>query len=75
MAAQLDGIERFNATVLADNGPARGILDRYGAEWIRDEAGVVTTTIPVPRTDQLPLDATKISEVARMARQVIGAFD
>ena len=56
VAARVDGIERFNANVLSDNEPARGVLDRYDAEWVRDEPGVVTTTIPVPGPEQLPVD-------------------
>ena len=33
IAARVCGVQRFTARLLAENGPMRAILDRYGAEW------------------------------------------
>lgn len=74
VAAGVDGVERFTANILADNGSARAVLDRYDVTWDRDEPGVVTTTMPVPALDRLPA-GLPLAEIATVARQVIKAFD
>ncbi|HEU0190977.1 MAG TPA: GNAT family N-acetyltransferase [Mycobacterium sp.] len=71
IVARLDGIERFSARVLSENGPMRTIMDHQGACWERDEPGVVTTVIDVPDPAKLPLDAEMTEKIKRVARQVI----
>jgi protein lysine acetyltransferase len=75
VAASVGGVQRFHAEVLAENTPARTLLDRLGAEWERDEPGVVTTTVDVPDPKTLPLEPDCIPKIADVARQVIQAFD
>ena len=75
VAAGVDGIARFHAEVLADNTPARILLDRVGAEWERDEPGVVATTVDVPNAETLPLEPDCVTQLRDVARQVIHAFD
>ncbi len=48
IAADYDGIQRFTARVLSENYPMRAILDHFGADWHREDLGVVTTVIDVP---------------------------
>jgi CRP-like cAMP-binding protein len=75
VAARGDGIRRFTARVLSENYSMRKILDRYGAEWHRDEQGVVTTVIDVPPLRELtigPKFYRKISSLARQAVRAIG---
>jgi CRP-like cAMP-binding protein len=75
VAARGDGISRFTARVLSENYSMRKILDRYGAEWHRDEQGVVTTVIDVPPLRELtigPKFYRKISSLARQAVRAIG---
>ncbi|MDT5012338.1 MAG: protein lysine acetyltransferase, partial [Mycobacterium sp.] len=67
--------ERFHAQVLADNLPARALLDRLNAPWIRDEPGVVKATVEVPDIDKLPVKIKHLKEIQDMARQVIQAFE
>ena len=50
-----NGVQRFTARVLTDNYPMRAILDRFGAQWHRDDIGVVTTVVDVPDPRALPL--------------------
>lgn len=73
VAARDDGVRRFTARVLADNAPMRAIFDRFGAVWRRDDLGVVTTTVDVPKLDDVPLPATLIRQIRDMARQAIRA--
>lgn len=73
--ARLEGIEKFTARVLSENAPMRAILDHLGAHWERDDPGVVTTVLDVPREDQLPFGrdlADQIKEVGRQAIQAVG---
>jgi CRP-like cAMP-binding protein len=72
VAARGDGVRRFSARVLSDNLAMRAILDRYGAEWHRDDLGVVTTVIDVPVLRDLPITRELYREIHSMARQVIG---
>jgi CRP-like cAMP-binding protein len=75
VAARVDGIERFHAQVLADNLPARGLLDRLDALWIREEPGVVVATVDVPDPLKLPVKIKHLKEIQDVARQVIRAFE
>jgi CRP-like cAMP-binding protein len=73
VAARSEGIRRFTARVLADNLPMRTILDRYGAQWHREDMGVVTTTVDVPLMRDLAMPAETYREIRSLARQVVRA--
>jgi protein lysine acetyltransferase len=73
IAAEVDGVERFTARMLSDNAPMRAILDRHGAVWQREDVGVITTVIDVPRGRDLHLKGDVADEIKRVARQVIEA--
>ncbi len=55
VAARGDGVRRFSARVLSDNLAMRKILDRFGAQWQREDLGVVTTVIDVPALRDLSI--------------------
>ncbi|OBG22191.1 hypothetical protein A5764_13585 [Mycobacterium sp. 852002-51057_SCH5723018] len=71
IAARVDGVERFSARMLSDNTPMRAIMDRYGAVWQREDVGVITTVIDVPRRPAFGRDMA--DQIKRVARQVIEA--
>lgn len=73
IAASIDGIEKFSARMLSDNLPMRVILDRYGAVWQREDVGVISTVIDVPRRRDLKLRRDVADQIQRVARQVIEA--
>ncbi|HNA51161.1 MAG TPA: GNAT family protein, partial [Mycobacterium sp.] len=73
VAAHVGGVKQFSARVLTDNLPMRTILDRFGAEWERDEPGVVTTVFEVPKETALQIDSTLARQIRDVARQVIRA--
>ncbi|MGD9619761.1 MAG: GNAT family N-acetyltransferase [Mycolicibacterium sp.] len=73
VAASYDGVQRFTARVLSDNLAMRAILDRFGAIWHRDDLGVVTTEIGVPRSEDLPFSPELTEQIRAVARQVIRA--
>ena len=73
IAAEVDGVERFTARMLSDNAPMRAILDCYSAVWQREDVGVITTVIDVPRGRDLHLKGDVADEIKRVARQVIEA--
>jgi protein lysine acetyltransferase len=73
IAAEVDGVERFSARMLSDNVPMRTIMDRYGAVWQREDVGVVTTVVDVPRRRHLHLKREMADQIERVARQVIEA--
>ncbi|OMC15778.1 acetyltransferase [Mycobacterium sp. SP-6446] len=73
IAARVDGVERFSARMLSDNLPMRTIMDRYGAVWQREDVGVITTVIDVPRRRDLHLKREIADQIERVARQVIEA--
>ncbi|MBV8929857.1 MAG: GNAT family N-acetyltransferase [Mycobacteriaceae bacterium] len=75
IAAQVDGVERFHAEVLAANAPARALLDRLGGRWERDDPGVVAVTVDVPDSEDLPFRLASADKIRDVARQVINAFD
>jgi protein lysine acetyltransferase len=74
IAAKYIGVQRFTARVLAENYPMRAILDRVGAEWHRDEPGVVTTEVGVPDPRELHVPAALIKQIRGTTRQVIKAI-
>ncbi len=73
VAARGDGVRRFTARVLSDNYAMRRILDRFGAQWRREDLGVVTTVIDVPHLRDMSISRELYREIHDMARQVMGA--
>ena len=73
VAARGDGVRRFSARVLSDNLAMRKILDRFGADWQREELGVVTTVIDVPALRDLSISREIYREIHGVARQVMSA--
>ncbi len=73
VAAHVGGLKRFSASVLSDNIPMRAILDKFGAEWTRDEPGVVMTVFDVPALDAVHLEPAVAQQIRDTARQVIRA--
>jgi CRP-like cAMP-binding protein len=71
--AQLAGIERVHAQLLRDNWPVRGILDRWGAETVSDDPGVLAATVNLPAPHQTP-PSTPPPGVLDAARHLIAAF-
>ena len=57
--------------MLSDNAPMRAIMDHYGAVWQREDLGVITTVIDVPR--RLSFGRDVADQIERVARQVIEA--
>lgn len=74
IAAEVDGVEKFTARMLSDNLPMRMIMDRHGAVWQRENIGVITTVIDVPRGRDLHIKRDLTDEIRRVARQVIEAL-
>jgi CRP-like cAMP-binding protein len=73
IAAKVDGVKRFSARMLADNLPMRTIMDRCGAVWQREDVGVITTVIDVPRKRDLTFGRDMADRIKSVARQVIEA--
>ncbi len=73
IAARANGVERFSARMLSDNAPMRAIMDRYGAVWQREDVGVITTVIDVPRERDLMFRRDVAEQIHRVARRVIEA--
>lgn len=73
VAARVDGVERFSARMLSENVPMRTIMDKYGAVWQREDVGVITTVIDVPRARDLSLGRDMADRIKRVARQVVEA--
>ncbi|ULE31291.1 GNAT family N-acetyltransferase [Mycobacterium sp. IDR2000157661] len=73
IAADYHGVQRFTARVLNDNYPMRAILDRFGARWQRDDLGVVTTVIDVPRPPDPPFTGKLTKDIRGVTRQVVRA--
>lgn len=69
VAARVDGVERFSARMLSDNLPMRTIMDQHGAVWQREDVGVITTVIDVPR--RLGFGRDMEEQIKQVARQVI----
>ena len=72
VAARGDGIRRFSARVLSDNLAMRKILDRFDAQWHREDVGVVTTVIDVPSLRDLSMTREMYRQIHGVARQVMG---
>jgi CRP-like cAMP-binding protein len=73
VVARGDGVRRFSARVLSDNLAMRKILDRFGADWQREELGVVSTVIDVPALRDLSITRKTYREIHGVARQVMSA--
>lgn len=73
IAAHVGGVHRFTARLLAENGPMRSILDRFGAHFERDEPGVIATEFEVPAVDGLSLEPAVAAQIRSVARQVMRA--
>jgi CRP-like cAMP-binding protein len=73
VAARVGGVQRFTARLLAENHGMRVILERFGAEWERDEPGVVTTTFEVPGIEELRIEPQLAEEIRAMTREVVRA--
>jgi CRP-like cAMP-binding protein len=73
IAAWANGVEKFTARMLSDNAPMRAIIDNYGACWEREDVGVITTVIDVPRQKDLSLGRAMVDQIKSVARQVIEA--
>ena len=73
IAARVDGVERFSARMLSENAPMRAMMDHYGAVWEREDVGVITTVIDVPRRRDLVFGRDMAGQIKRVARQVIEA--
>jgi protein lysine acetyltransferase len=71
VAADYHGVQRFTARVLSDNYPMRAILDHFDAVWHRDDLGVVTTVIDVPRPANPPVTPELAKQIREMTRQVV----
>ena len=71
VAANVAGIEKFTARVLSDNLPMRIILDKFGAEWEREDLGVVTTVIDVPDMRDVNLPPELTAQICDVTRQVL----
>lgn len=71
VAARSDGVRRFTARVLSDNGAMRSILNRYGVQWHREDLGVVTTEFDVPTMRELSLSPELYHEIRTTALQVM----
>ncbi len=73
VTANYVGVQRFTARVLTDNHPMRAILDRFDAEWHRDDLGVVTTVVDVPDPRSLRLPSSLVKKIRGVTFQVIKA--
>lgn len=71
IAAEYHGIQRFTARVLNDNLPMRTILDHFGAQWHRDDLGVVTTVIDVPKPHKPPFTPELVKQIRAVTNQVV----
>ena len=73
ISARVGGVRRFTARLLADNIRMRAILDRFGAEYERDEPGVVVTEFDVPEAGEFGIDAQVADQIRSVTRQVLRA--
>lgn len=73
LAGRVAEIERFSARMLSDNTPMRAIMDHYGAVWQREDVGIITTVVEVPRRRDLDVKRGLADRITRAARQVITA--
>jgi len=73
ISARVGGVQRFTARLLADNARMRAILDRFGAEYERDEPGVVLTEFDVPDAERFDLPPGVADQIRAVTRQVLRA--
>lgn len=73
ISAKLGGVRRFTARLLADNVRMRTILDRFGAEYERDEPGVVLTEFDVPDAGEFRIEPEVTEQIRAVTRQVLRA--
>ncbi|MGZ5378685.1 MAG: GNAT family N-acetyltransferase [Mycobacterium sp.] len=73
VTADYVGVQRFTARVLTDNHPMRAILNRFDANWHRDDLGVVTTVVDVPDPRSLRLPTSLVEKIRGVTAQVIKA--
>lgn len=71
-AAPVGDVQRFRASVLADNTPMRALLDRVGTHWQLEEPGVVVTTVDVVNFTGL-LDDSTFTALQRSAHDIVAA--
>ena len=71
VAADYHGVQRFSARVLSENHPMRAILDRFGAEWHREDLGVVTTVIDVPQPPNPPFSPQLTKQIHDVTSKVV----
>lgn len=73
ISAKVGGVRRFTARLLADNLRMRAILDKFGAEYERDEPGVVLTEFDVPDSSAFGIDPPIADQIRSVTRQVLRA--
>ena len=73
ISAKVGGVRRFTARLLADNLRMRAILDKFGAEYERDEPGVVLTEFDVPDSSEFGIDPPIADQIRSVTRQVLRA--
>lgn len=73
ISARVGGVRRFTARLLADNMRMRAILDRFGAEYERDEPGVVITEFDVPDAGEFRIEPEVADQIRSVTRQVLRA--
>jgi CRP-like cAMP-binding protein len=71
VAADYHGVQRFSARVLSENYPMRAILDRFGADWHREDLGVVTTVIDAPQPPNPPFSPQLTRQIHDVTSQVV----
>ena len=75
VTACVDDIKQFHALLLADNGAARALGDKFNARWEPEEPAVVTTTMAIPRLEDSPIQLQAYRQIHHVARQLIHALD
>ena len=73
ISAKIGGVQIFTARLLADNLRMRAILDQFGAEYERDEPGVVLTEFVVPDSEQFDIAPAVADQIRSVTRQVLRA--
>ena len=73
ISAKVGGVRRFTARLLADNVRMRAILDKFGAEYERDEPGVVLTEFDVPDPSEFGIEPAVADQIRSVTRQVLRA--
>jgi protein lysine acetyltransferase len=71
IAAGYHEIQRFSARVLSENYAMRAILDHFGADWHREDLGVVTTVIDVPNAPDPPFTPQLTKQIHDVTAKVV----